>query len=84
MKMNTLAASQPAFSVSYHMDALNLPSNLTLFESVNAVSTTKQQRNGHTQTMPAGPAGIENERVEAIDGNRPMILKAMANTSTVE
>lgn len=85
MKMNTLAASQPVISVSYDMGALNLPKNLTLSESANAVYTVKQQSNGgHTQTMPAGPAGTENERVEAIEGSRPIILKAMAKTWTVE
>lgn len=31
-----------------------------------------------TQTMPTGPAGIEKDRVEAIDGKRPMMLKATA------
>jgi hypothetical protein len=28
--------------------------------------------------MPTGPAGIEKDRVEAIDGKRPMMLKATA------
>ena len=85
MEINTLAANQPMFSVSYHTDALNVPSNITLSESANAKYTIKRQRNrGHTQVMPAGPAGIENERVEAIDGNRPIMLKAMAKTCTVD
>jgi hypothetical protein len=33
-----------------------------------------------TQTMPTGPAGIENDKVDAMDGNSPMILKAIAKT----
>lgn len=28
--------------------------------------------------MPTGPAGIENDKVDAIEGNKPMILKATA------
>jgi hypothetical protein len=34
--------------------------------------------------MPTGPAGIENDRVDAIEGNNAMILKAMAKIWTVE
>lgn len=34
--------------------------------------------------MPTGPAGNENDSVDAIDGNKPIILNAMANTCTVE
>lgn len=37
-----------------------------------------------TQTIPTGPAGSEKDRVEAIDGNRPMMLKATAKIWTVE
>jgi hypothetical protein len=37
-----------------------------------------------TQTIPTGPAGIEKDRVEAIDGRRPMMLKATAKIWTVE
>lgn len=33
------------------------------------------------QTMPTGPAGIEYANVLAIDGSRPMMLKAMPKTS---
>lgn len=33
-----------------------------------------------TQTIPTGPAGIEKDKVEAIDGKRAMILKAIAKT----
>jgi hypothetical protein len=32
-------------------------------------------------TMPAGPEGMEYASVLAMDGNRPMILKAIPNTS---
>ena len=35
----------------------------------------------HTQTIPTGPAGIEYASVEAIEGRRPMIEKAMPKTS---
>ena len=38
----------------------------------------------HTQTMPAGPAGSENEIVDAIEGIRPMILNATAKICTDE
>lgn len=38
----------------------------------------------HTQTIPTGPAGIEKDRVDAIEGNSPIILNAMAKTCTVE
>lgn len=34
-------------------------------------------------TMPAGPAGMEKESVDAIDGRSPIILKAMPKTSTM-
>lgn len=34
--------------------------------------------------MPTGPAGIENESVDAMDGNRPIILNATAKIWTVE
>jgi hypothetical protein len=37
-----------------------------------------------TQTMPTGPAGIEKDKVDAIDGKRPMILKATAKIWIVE
>jgi hypothetical protein len=33
-----------------------------------------------TQTIPTGPAGIEKESVEAIDGNNPIMLNATAKT----
>lgn len=31
-----------------------------------------------TQTIPTGPAGIENANVDAMEGKSPMILKATA------
>jgi hypothetical protein len=43
-----------------------------------------QSRDRITQTMPTGPTGIENDKVDAIDGKRPMILKATAKIWTVE
>lgn len=36
------------------------------------------------QTIPAGPAGIENASVEAIEGSKPMILNAIPKTSIIE
>lgn len=36
------------------------------------------------QTMPTGPAGMEKERVDAIEGRRPMMLNATAKIWTVE
>ena len=35
----------------------------------------------HTQTIPTGPAGIEYASVEAIEGRRPMMEKAIPKTS---
>ena len=43
-----------------------------------------EHRENHTQTIPTGPAGMENDNVEAIDGKRPMILNATAKICTVE
>jgi hypothetical protein len=37
-----------------------------------------------TQTIPTGPAGTENNRVDAMEGSKPMMLKAMAKTWIVE
>jgi hypothetical protein len=34
-------------------------------------------------TIPAGPDGIEKARVLAMDGSKPMMLKAMPKTSTI-
>jgi hypothetical protein len=34
--------------------------------------------------MPTGPAGMENESVEAMEGKSPMMLKATAKISRVE
>ena len=36
------------------------------------------------QTIPAGPAGIENASVDAMDGSKPMILNAIPKTSIIE
>ena len=35
------------------------------------------------QTIPTGPAGIEKARVEAIEGSKPMMEKAIPNTSII-
>ena len=37
-----------------------------------------------TQTIPTGPAGRENESVDAIEGTKPMMLNAIAKTCVVE
>ena len=34
-------------------------------------------------TIPTGPAGIEYERVLAMEGSSPIMLKAMPNTSII-
>lgn len=36
-----------------------------------------------TQTRPAGPAGREYARVDAMDGRRPIIEKAIPKTSII-
>lgn len=36
-----------------------------------------------TQTIPAGPAGIEYVKVDAIEGRRPMMEKAIPKTSII-
>lgn len=36
------------------------------------------------QTMPTGPAGNENDKVDAMEGNNPMMLKATAKIWVVE
>ena len=38
----------------------------------------------HPQTKPTGPAGIEYANVEAIEGSRPIMLKAIPKTSSIE
>lgn len=35
-----------------------------------------------TQTMPAGPEGIEYAKVDAIDGRRPIMLNEMPKISS--
>jgi hypothetical protein len=37
-----------------------------------------------TQAIPTGPAGIDNESVDAIEGSTAIILKAIPKTSKVE
>jgi hypothetical protein len=37
-----------------------------------------------TQTIPTGPAGIDRVKVEAIEGNKLIMLNAIPNTSKVE
>jgi hypothetical protein len=37
-----------------------------------------------TQTIPTGPAGMDNESVDAIEGSTAIILKAIPKTSKVE
>ena len=36
-----------------------------------------------TQTIPAGPAGIEYDNVDAMDGKSPIMLKAIPKTSII-
>lgn len=36
------------------------------------------------QTMPTGPAGNENDKVDAMEGNNPMMLNATAKIWVVE
>jgi hypothetical protein len=38
----------------------------------------------HTQTIPTGPAGMDRLSVEAIEGSKLMIEKAISKTSKVE
>jgi hypothetical protein len=47
----------------------------------HSVSQSQQVsiRGVYTQTIPTGPAGIENANVVAMEGKSPMILKATAN-----
>jgi hypothetical protein len=53
--------------------------------SAIATETTKINIDARNQphTIPAGPAGIEKESVEAMEGSRPMILNAMPKTSII-
>lgn len=52
-------------------------------KSATATPTMKMniEAKNHLQTILAGPAGTENDNVEAIEGRRPMILNAMPNIS---
>jgi hypothetical protein len=57
-------------------------------EAISAIARLtmkmKQLAISQPQTIPTGPAGIEKERVDAIEGRRPMMLKATAKIWTVE
>jgi hypothetical protein len=44
----------------------------------------KKLATNHPQTIPTGPAGIEKDNVDAIDGNSPMMLNATAKIWIVE
>jgi hypothetical protein len=50
----------------------------------NPTSKMKKLATSHPHTIPTGPAGTENDNVDAIDGSSPMILKAIAKTWIVE
>ena len=67
---------------SYHQYR---PPDVGMAEPKSAIATPTTKMNidakNQPQTMPAGPAGIEKERVDAIEGRRPMILKAIPKTS---
>ena len=49
----------------------------------NPTTKMKPLAKNQPQTSPTGPAGIEYASVDAIDGRRPMILKAIPNTSII-
>jgi len=57
-------------------------------EAISAIARLtmkmKQLATSQPQTIPTGPAGIEKERVDAIEGRRPIMLKATAKIWTVE
>jgi hypothetical protein len=61
-------------------DATNHPYHFNI--SLSKLSVLIPRR--PTQTIPTGPAGIDNESVDAIDGSIAIILKAIPNTSKVE
>jgi hypothetical protein len=50
----------------------------------NPTMKMNMEARNQPQTSPTGPAGIENARVEAMEGNRPMMEKAMPKTSIME
>ena len=49
----------------------------------NPTTKIKPVARNQPQTKPAGPAGIEYDKVDAIDGKRPMILKAIPKISII-
>lgn len=53
--------------------------------SAMATPTTKihPEARNQPQTIPTGPAGIEKDRVDAIEGRSPMILNAIPKTSII-
>ena len=61
------------------------PPDVGMAEPRSAIAspTTKINIDARNQphTIPTGPAGMENESVDAIEGNKPMILNAMPKTS---
>ena len=61
------------------------PPDVGIAEPKSAIATATTNMNmdakNHPHTMPTGPAGIEKERVDAMEGRRPMILKAIPKTS---
>lgn len=64
-----------------NMLAVNHPYSI---RRVNQQHDQTDKDSTHTQTMPTGPAGRENESVDAIEGTRPMMLNAIAKTCGVE
>jgi hypothetical protein len=74
--MKTLAASHPSEYCQYHSeDAHSIGIHTLRRVSQQVMAGGKKKR---TQTMPTGPAGIENASVDAMDGKRPIILNATA------
>ena len=59
-------------------DAKNHPLSMSIRSSSHQIGIIPL-----TQTIPTGPAGIEYDNVEAIDGKSPIILKAMPKTSII-
>lgn len=55
-------------------------------KSAIASATTKMSIEARNQphTIPTGPAGMENAKVEAIEGIRPIMLNAIPKTSIIE
>ena len=63
------------------------PPDVGIAEPRSAIATPTMKINmeakNHPHTMPAGPAGIEKDSVDAIEGRSPMILNAMPKTSII-